>query len=227
MRKNKELLITILGGWLGIHYFYKGKYKKGVLYLFTFGLLCIGWWYDIYKCFQKNEEKSNIIAKKDIGINSKKPFIEKNNVKPTQHFSCSLIDTNKYDCHSLISTLLYFKEIDVEDLYNGMSDKEKKYYDGKIYEVNKYNSLPCTIAWDEDKYIVKYDEHSNNYFFGIVPKDYNEKINNIINNENVEVTSGDMRICGGYYQKFNIDTNKFEHGYDDVEITIHLNYRKK
>lgn len=49
MRKNKDLLITIFGGWLGVHCFYKGNYKKGILYLFTFGGFCVGWAYDVYK----------------------------------------------------------------------------------------------------------------------------------------------------------------------------------
>ena len=46
--KKTALLSCIFGGWCGIHYFYVGRIGKGLLYLFTFGLFCIGWFYDIY-----------------------------------------------------------------------------------------------------------------------------------------------------------------------------------
>ena len=49
MKKNKDLLITIFGGWFGLHYFCNKKYKKGLIYLFTCGLFFVGWWHDIYK----------------------------------------------------------------------------------------------------------------------------------------------------------------------------------
>ena len=228
MTKNKGLLITIFGGWLGLHYFYKGEYKKGFLYLFTFGLFCIGWLYDIYKTFIDVKNESNIKnTKKDAEAKNKNTFTNESNVNSTRHFNCNLIETNKYDCHHLVSTLLYLKEIDIEKLYNGMNDKEIKYYGEKVYEVNNDILFPCTISWDNDKYIVKYDEHSNNYIFGIIPESYNKKINNIINNKKIETIGGGMRFKGGYYQKYNANTNKFEHGYDSVEITFILQYRKK
>lgn len=50
---KKSLIATlIICGCLGLiggHYFYVGKTKKGLLYLFTFGLLSIGWWVDIIR----------------------------------------------------------------------------------------------------------------------------------------------------------------------------------
>lgn len=44
-----ELTICIFLGMLGGHKFYKGEIKKGILYLFTGGILGIGWLIDIIK----------------------------------------------------------------------------------------------------------------------------------------------------------------------------------
>lgn len=56
MNKKVELVITILFGWMGTHKFMKGKFWTGVLYLFTAGLFCIGWFVDIYKCVKAQNE---------------------------------------------------------------------------------------------------------------------------------------------------------------------------
>ena len=45
--KMVALLLCIFVGWLGIHRFYVGKVGTGILYLFTGGLLGIGWIVDI------------------------------------------------------------------------------------------------------------------------------------------------------------------------------------
>lgn len=37
-----------LGGWLGLHRFYLGKYKSGILYMMTGGLFTIGMIYDFF-----------------------------------------------------------------------------------------------------------------------------------------------------------------------------------
>lgn len=47
--KKVALWCCILGGYIGIHYFYVGKIGKGILYLFTCGLFGIGWIIDIIK----------------------------------------------------------------------------------------------------------------------------------------------------------------------------------
>jgi restriction system protein len=46
--KNVEILslLTILFGWAGIHYFYLGRYGRGIVYLLTFGLFGYGWLVD-------------------------------------------------------------------------------------------------------------------------------------------------------------------------------------
>lgn len=47
--KKTALLSCIFGGWCGVHYFYVGRIGKGLLYFFTVGLFCFGWFYDIYR----------------------------------------------------------------------------------------------------------------------------------------------------------------------------------
>ncbi|MEG2843750.1 MAG: TM2 domain-containing protein, partial [Ruthenibacterium sp.] len=44
-----ELCVTIFTGFLGGHYFVKGKVGLGILYLLTFGLFGIGWIVDCVK----------------------------------------------------------------------------------------------------------------------------------------------------------------------------------
>jgi len=48
--RNKwvALILCILLGVFGAHKFYEGKIGMGILYLFTFGLLGIGWLVDIF-----------------------------------------------------------------------------------------------------------------------------------------------------------------------------------
>ena len=48
-KKTTSLILCVLLGWAGFHYFYVGRYGKGILYLCTFGLFCIGWIIDIIK----------------------------------------------------------------------------------------------------------------------------------------------------------------------------------
>ncbi len=47
--KKTALILCALLGMLGFHYFYVGRIGKGLLYLFTGGLFCIGWLIDIIK----------------------------------------------------------------------------------------------------------------------------------------------------------------------------------
>ena len=42
-----EFLLCLFLGWMGAHKFYRGKKKTGLIYLFTLGLLCVGWWGDL------------------------------------------------------------------------------------------------------------------------------------------------------------------------------------
>ena len=48
-KKWVAFFLCLLGGFVGLHYFYVGRYGKGLLYIFTFGLFLIGWWCDLGK----------------------------------------------------------------------------------------------------------------------------------------------------------------------------------
>ncbi|WP_049945190.1 TM2 domain-containing protein [Butyrivibrio sp. AC2005] len=47
--KSTALMLCIFLGWCGAHHFYVGNFGKGILYLFTGGFFCIGWFVDIIK----------------------------------------------------------------------------------------------------------------------------------------------------------------------------------
>jgi restriction system protein len=47
--KKVALILCVLLGMMGFHYFYVGRIGKGVLYLLTGGLFGIGWLIDIVK----------------------------------------------------------------------------------------------------------------------------------------------------------------------------------
>lgn len=44
---NTYFLLTVFGGVFGLHHFYTGNIGKGLIYLFTGGLFCLGWFKDI------------------------------------------------------------------------------------------------------------------------------------------------------------------------------------
>lgn len=48
-KRLTAFLLCLFLGFLGVHQFYVGKVGKGILYLFTGGLFCIGWIVDIFK----------------------------------------------------------------------------------------------------------------------------------------------------------------------------------
>ena len=54
MNKTVRIIVTILGGWFGLHKFIDKKIGMEILYLFTFGLFGIGWIYDIFKAFSSS-----------------------------------------------------------------------------------------------------------------------------------------------------------------------------
>lgn len=55
-----EILITVLGGWFGLHKFVKGKTKVGLLYLVTLGVFGIGWIADIIIAINKCSKSKEI-----------------------------------------------------------------------------------------------------------------------------------------------------------------------
>lgn len=48
-----SFFLCLFLGFLGAHKFYEGKIGMGLLYIFTFGLCCIGWIIDIFRILSK------------------------------------------------------------------------------------------------------------------------------------------------------------------------------
>lgn len=46
-KKWVAFILCLFGGFIGLHYFYVGRYGKGVLYTCTLGLMFFGWWHDL------------------------------------------------------------------------------------------------------------------------------------------------------------------------------------
>ncbi len=49
--RDTALILCICGGMFGLHQFYVGNIKKGLVYFFTVGLFCFGWLGDILKIY--------------------------------------------------------------------------------------------------------------------------------------------------------------------------------
>lgn len=56
MESPYKKIIVIVFGMVGLHYFLDNKTAKGILYLFTVGLFCVGWILDIYKILRDHTE---------------------------------------------------------------------------------------------------------------------------------------------------------------------------
>lgn len=52
-------LICILFGWMGGHRFYVGKTKSGLLFMFTLGIIGIGWLFDLIRILMGNFTDKN------------------------------------------------------------------------------------------------------------------------------------------------------------------------
>lgn len=47
--RKKALVICTFGGWLGLHYFYVGRFIRGFFTQFTLNFFFIGWSWDVWK----------------------------------------------------------------------------------------------------------------------------------------------------------------------------------
>lgn len=57
--KKIALILCILFGYLGVHYFYVGKVTMGIIYLLTVGLCGIGWIVDIFRIMSGSFKDAN------------------------------------------------------------------------------------------------------------------------------------------------------------------------
>lgn len=77
--KNKftVLILCFFGGLIGLHYFYVGDIRRGVLYLFTGGMFGVGWVIDIFKILRGKFETPEDVRIEKIE-NSKWKLLEHN-----------------------------------------------------------------------------------------------------------------------------------------------------
>lgn len=66
--RNGKILITVLGGWFGLHHYLNKNYKMGVLYTFTFGCFYIGWIIDIVKVLKDKTTSEDVQMKEETPI---------------------------------------------------------------------------------------------------------------------------------------------------------------
>lgn len=66
--RNGKILITVLGGWFGLHHYLNKNYKMGVLYTFTFGGFYIGWIIDIVKVLKDKTISEDVQMKEETPI---------------------------------------------------------------------------------------------------------------------------------------------------------------
>lgn len=59
--KTTRILVTILGGWFGLHKFLDHQIGAGILYFLTGGLFGIGWIIDIIKALASNQHQHNYV----------------------------------------------------------------------------------------------------------------------------------------------------------------------
>ncbi len=53
------VILTVMFGYLGIYRFYKGQFRLGLVYLFTYGFFGIGWIVDIFLAVREYKENKN------------------------------------------------------------------------------------------------------------------------------------------------------------------------
>ena len=61
-KRTKGFLIALFLGWCGGYRFYKKQFILGLLYFFTCGLFCFGWFWDIFVSLLPEKTNSNAPA---------------------------------------------------------------------------------------------------------------------------------------------------------------------
>lgn len=66
MSKKKRIIVTVFGGWFGLHKYLDGKIGMGILYTLTAGLFYIGWIYDCVKSFSTPQNAPSKLNQSDL-----------------------------------------------------------------------------------------------------------------------------------------------------------------
>lgn len=193
--KNKyvRILVTFFGGWLGIHKFLDHKIGLGILYLFTGGLLGIGWIIDTINAFRQPSFDSL----------NKNPVIEFSN--PTR------IGENLYESIFQVAGTAYYENNikslltpNKDFLLSGSAIAKKYHGERKIYEYNYLNKEAVLVPepnnpHDPNAIMVLVD----GFLVGYVPHEYTAFLHNFIKKNFVLYTSA--FITGGNYKIVSAD----------------------
>lgn len=139
MNKKIYLVITIIGGWFGLHHFVNGNRRKGFLYLFTLGLFYIGWFIDIYRAFKelkKYDNNSNLKTKNKF-------FVSADNI--TQDIIDKKLEVNDYVVFDFETTGTdTFSDAITE--FTFLKYKNNKFIDELSFLVNPNTPIPRKVS---------------------------------------------------------------------------------
>lgn len=85
MSKATRIIITIFGGWFGLHKYMDGKIGMGILYTCTAGLFYIGWIYDIIQAFKMSSFKESHVSTPSKSFGKVTSTTTKYNPKASQY----------------------------------------------------------------------------------------------------------------------------------------------
>lgn len=145
MKSINKLPIVVFLGPLGIHKFLEKKYLIGILYLFTVGLFCIGWFVDIIICIKNviEESKNN-----KLNSNIKVDNVDKNEIMiDSAGFYPKYIVRN--DSFIVKDRIYYFD--DIKQLKYNDPKASRKINSSFIIMINGQN---ITLGWPKKQYDV-------------------------------------------------------------------------
>lgn len=179
--KNIAFILCFFGGWLGLHYFYVKRIGMGILYLFTFGFFCIGWWVDILRIIFGKFFKESSATFKESPEKRTISYHRKFNVAGVT-FSCKLDDSTSrqemlehcskrdtfylqeyvYDSKPAFLIVCHKNGLDIGCIPADMADKVSKYkernYELKCLDINCFeNEYGKTIFYAKMQFIVYKD----------------------------------------------------------------------
>lgn len=162
--RSKQIWITILGGWFGLHYYLDKQYGKAVLYTLTIGIFEIGWFIDIYKVCKQKSNYQNAINKvetqtKNINQLNKTQAIHslqlqaENFNRILSDVQCGFKNLNPYLSRYKLLLEIYdeMENLDTKYNLNALSYDSKMLYDTLNTELLKFI---------KNKILVTLDKHS-------------------------------------------------------------------
>ena len=133
--KNKTivLLLAVFFGYIGIHRFYVGKVKSGILYLLTGGIFGIGWFVDIILIATGKFETSPQMIKTSSTANSRQTVNkDRTPVKENKRISAAVLPTVQENKN--LSYSFDTKDVDFKSENIALDNKEEKTEKAKFFD---------------------------------------------------------------------------------------------